>query len=75
MLGGAAFLLVGVAVFWSAASFQGYISGLLLLAIAALGFVGAQELKRYAKTSAPAPAPGSATEEGEKKGGTEAARG
>ena len=45
MVGGGLFLLAGVALFWSAGSFQGYIGALLLMAIGALGFVGARELK------------------------------
>jgi len=55
MLGGGLFLLAGVALFWSAGSFQGYIGALLLMAIGALGFVGARELKRSGRIEPPAP--------------------
>ena len=46
MVGGALFLLAGLALFLSAGSFQGYIAALLVMSIGALGFVSARELKR-----------------------------
>lgn len=52
---GGLFLLAGVALFWSAGSFQGYIAALLAMAIGALGFVSARELKRGGRVEPPAP--------------------
>ena len=39
-----ALLIAGVAAFWAAASFQGYLVALILLALAGCSFTGAQEL-------------------------------
>jgi hypothetical protein len=55
MIAGALFLLAGIVLFWIAGSFQGYIGALLLMAIGALGFVAARELKRSERIAPPAP--------------------
>ena len=45
MVAAAALPVAGVVVFWRAGSFQGYISALLLLALAAVSLLAARELK------------------------------
>jgi hypothetical protein len=46
MLASAAFLITGVVIFWGAASFERYITGLLLVAVALACLEGSRELKR-----------------------------
>ena len=62
MLGGAAVLLIaGAVVLGLATSFEGYVTALLLWALAGCGVVGARELKEWqprARTPAFSPPPG-----------------
>lgn len=46
MLASAVFLIAGIVVFWGAASFERYITGLLLVAVALACLEGSRELKR-----------------------------
>ena len=53
MVASAALPVAGVVVFWRAVSFQGYISTLLLWALAAASFLAARELKPRKTSDAP----------------------
>lgn len=57
MVATAALLLIGLVVLWRAASFQGYIAGLLVMAIGLVAFVGARELTAKQGRPAKHPAP------------------
>jgi len=59
----AVLIILGIAVFYSAASFEGHIAGVMLLALAGCSYSGARELKaKLAKPAAAAPAEPGPTE-------------
>ncbi len=64
MVASAALVVIGIVVFWRAASFEGYITALLVLALALVSFQGSRDLKQFAseKTSKPEPVGEPATE-------------
>lgn len=48
MVVSAVLVVIGIVVFWRAASFEGYITALLVLALALVSFQGSRDLKQFA---------------------------
>lgn len=63
MLAAGALVVVGMVLFYSAVSFEGYIGALLLLAVAAVCFVAGRELRATDAEVDRATSPGSFTPE------------